>query len=189
MYFQFFLPFLSAVSLSKSSPTLLSASSAHIFQISSRHQSLRFSSLSSVPLYFHPACNSKINPKQNYQRGHGLGAKCWMYWMDIFEVYRALRQKCHHWNLSVILCPLNASLLSTAPPPHYRSGMQPAASEKSGLYLTIHIFLSLLSPFKVLEKHKEVDCGFEATKGWDGIIEMWCIFGFEEDSWRIEGCS
>lgn len=56
------------------------------------------------------------------------------------------------------------------PPVHcptspYRSSMQPAASEKLGLYLTIHVFLSLLSLFKVLEKHKEVDCGFEATKG------------------------
>ena len=72
------------------------------------------SSKTSLPSVFPPCLQPQNKPKQNYQRRHGLGAKCWMCWIERFEVYRALRQKCHHWNLILTLTPSSPQLHSTA---------------------------------------------------------------------------
>ncbi len=115
---------LSASRLSKSTQTLLCASFNRVFQTSSWHQSLRFPSLRLPSSVFPPCLQPQNKPKQNYQRSHGLGAKCWMCWIESFEVYRALRRKCHHWHLSLIFTP-------SSPQPHLlrpscRSSMQTA---------------------------------------------------------------
>lgn len=73
---------------------------------------------------FSPCLQPQNKPKQNYQRSHGLGTKCWMCWIESFEVYWALRRKCHHWNLSLIFTP--SSLWPHVPCPSCRSSMQAA---------------------------------------------------------------
>lgn len=107
----------STARLSKSSQTLLCAFYAHFSQTSTQHQSLRFPSiyphLALLPLCLQP----QNKPKQNYQRSYGLGTKCWRCWIERFEVYGALRRKCHKWSLiftsslpwSNVLCPFYKS--------------------------------------------------------------------------------
>lgn len=112
-----------SIHCSKGSQTLLYASFTYIFKTSSRHQSLHLPSLHPYSI-FPPCLQPQNKPKQNYQRSHGLGTKCWMCWIESFEVYWALRRKCHHWNLSLIFTP--SSLWPHVPCPSCRSGMQAA---------------------------------------------------------------
>lgn len=69
---------------------------------------------------FPPCLQTQNKPKQNYQRSYGLGAKCWLCWIESFEVYRALRLKCHHWNLSIIFTSLLPLPHLPCPPQVYK---------------------------------------------------------------------
>lgn len=78
-----------------------------------------FSSSSISPssvLCIPPCLQPQNKPKQHYQKSYGLGAKCWLCWIESFEVYRALRLKCHHWNLSIIFSFLIAPASPPLPP-------------------------------------------------------------------------
>lgn len=122
---------------SKNSQTLLCASFTCIFKTSNRHQSLCFPSLHPYSV-FSPCLQPQNKPKQNYQRSHGLGTKCWMCWIESFEVYWALRRKCHHWNLSLIFTP--SSLWPHVLCPSCDSSMQAAVGLHTCLLLITYSY-------------------------------------------------